>query len=101
MAPLMAFLNFRTDGPIGAGKTFTLNHLLHYGYNEKFVLLFCPKRKTFFLHCFQIFIFSYLFRQQLIGQGSLKNIQCHRKMLNELTRHLMRQYGSSISKLKI
>lgn len=30
-------------GPIGSGKTFTLNHVLHYGYNEKFVLIFCPR----------------------------------------------------------
>lgn len=31
------------DGPIGSGKTFTLNHILHYGFNEKFVLLHCPR----------------------------------------------------------
>ncbi|KAI2797757.1 28S ribosomal protein S29, mitochondrial [Blomia tropicalis] len=30
-------------GRIGAGKTFTLNHILHYGFNQKFVLIYCPK----------------------------------------------------------
>ncbi|CAG2104704.1 unnamed protein product [Medioppia subpectinata] len=29
-------------GPIGSGKTFTANHVLHYGFEEKFVLLYCP-----------------------------------------------------------
>ena len=33
------------DGGIGSGKTFTLNHILHYGFNQKFVLLYCGKRK--------------------------------------------------------
>ena len=36
------------DGRIGAGKTFTLNHILHYGFNQKFVLIYCPKRKCLF-----------------------------------------------------
>lgn len=33
------------DGPIGSGKTYTLNHLLHYGFNQKMVLIYCSKRK--------------------------------------------------------
>jgi len=32
-------------GQTGTGKTYTINHLLHFGYNEKFILLFCPKRE--------------------------------------------------------
>ncbi|XP_017494067.1 PREDICTED: 28S ribosomal protein S29, mitochondrial-like [Rhagoletis zephyria] len=30
-------------GPIGSGKTYTLNHLLHYGFSQKFVLIYCSK----------------------------------------------------------
>ncbi|KAH7644315.1 28s ribosomal protein s29 [Dermatophagoides farinae] len=30
-------------GPIGSGKTFTLNHILHYGFTQKFILLNCTR----------------------------------------------------------
>ncbi|XP_054160865.1 28S ribosomal protein S29, mitochondrial-like [Oppia nitens] len=29
-------------GPIGSGKTYTLNHILHFGFEHKFLLLYCP-----------------------------------------------------------
>ncbi|KAF7492892.1 28S ribosomal protein S29 [Sarcoptes scabiei] len=30
-------------GPIGSGKTFTLNHILHYGFHKQFILIYCPR----------------------------------------------------------
>ncbi|KAH9412894.1 28S ribosomal protein S29, mitochondrial [Dermatophagoides pteronyssinus] len=30
-------------GPIGSGKTFSLNHILHYGFMEKFILINCTR----------------------------------------------------------